>query len=250
MVSTRRGLFYDGRGFVEAESFGSNDKGMFDHENHGQGPADAGRIDPGLAVFGVWLTSLAYPGYNHLDQAMSQLGAVGAPTGPWSAWVNNYPLGVLFILFAAGVARRFAGSRLAVFSAVLILTHGLGSLATGYFPCDEHCSPAQPSTSQQLHNLSGLVMFLSLTLAGAVWAFLGKRLVSRGFAVFSASCVVLSVLTVVLMANAMQEGHDFGLHQRLNYGVSVIWCAALAVMALRSVRPAPKNGRLRAAERH
>lgn len=204
-----------------------------------------GVLIPAWLFLGVWLTSLAYPGYSHLDQAMSQLGAAGAPTGPWSAWVNNYPLAVLFILFAAGVARRFAGSRLAVFSALLILIHGLASVATGYFPCDEHCSPAQPSTSQQLHNLSGLVMFLSLTLAGAVWAFLGKRLLSRGFGLFSALCAALSVLTVVLMAVAMREGHDFGLYQRLNYGVSVIWCAALAIMALGTRQPAQENGRLR-----
>ena len=44
--------------------------------------------------FGVWLTALAYPGYSHLDQAMSQLGAQGLPTQGISAWVNNLPLGV------------------------------------------------------------------------------------------------------------------------------------------------------------
>lgn len=193
-----------------------------------------GVLIPAWLFFGVLTTALAYPGYSHLDQAMSQLGAVGAPTRHWSPWVNNYPLGALFALFAAGVARRFAGSKLAAFSALLILIHGLGSIATGYFPCDEHCSPAQPSPSQQLHNLAGLVMFLSLTLASAVWAYLGKRLLGTGFSLFSALCVVLSVATVALMAGAMQEGHSFGLYQRLNYGISVIWCAALAVMALRA----------------
>lgn len=32
---------------------------------------------------------------------------------------------------------------------------------------------------------------------------------------------------------AFADGHLFGLYQRLNYGVSVVWIASLAVVALR-----------------
>ncbi|EJT83195.1 hypothetical protein PPS11_38479 [Pseudomonas putida S11] len=83
---------------------------------------------------------------------------------------------MLFTLFACGLARRWRGSKLALLSAALVLLHGLGSLGTGWFPCDQGCAPAQPSPSQQLHNLSGLLMFLSLTLASALWAWLGNRI--------------------------------------------------------------------------
>ncbi|WP_374981478.1 DUF998 domain-containing protein [Pseudomonas solani] len=193
-----------------------------------------GVLIPFWLFAGVALTALAYPGYSHLDQAMSQLGAEGAPTRGFSAWVNNLPLGLLFVLFAAGVARRFQASRLALLSAALIALHGLASFATGYFPCDQGCAPAQPSLSQQVHNLAGLVMFLSLTLASALWVFLGRRLLGApGFGLFSALCVVLALATVALMGKAFVDGHLFGLYQRLNYGVSVIWIAALALLALR-----------------
>ena len=190
-----------------------------------------GVLIPLWLFFGVLLTALAYPGYSHLDQAMSQLGAQGSPTQGFSAWVNNLPLGVLFVLFAVGVMRQVRGSRLASFSALLILVHGLASFATGYFPCDQGCAPAQPSFSQQMHNLAGLVMFLSLTLASLLWGFLSKRLLgSRGFWLFSLACTVLAVATVVLMAQAVEAGHSFGLYQRINYGISVIWVAGLALM--------------------
>jgi hypothetical membrane protein len=193
-----------------------------------------GLLIPLWLFAGVALTALGYPGYSHLDQAMSQLGAVGAPTRGYSAWVNNVPLGVLFVLFAVGVARRFAGSRLALCSAALILLHGLASFATGLFSCDQGCAPAQPSVSQQVHNLAGLTMFLSLTLASALWAFLGGRLLSSpGFGRFSGLCVILAVVTVGMMGKAFADGHGFGLYQRLNYAVSVIWIAGLAWMALR-----------------
>ncbi|WP_339483094.1 MULTISPECIES: DUF998 domain-containing protein [unclassified Pseudomonas] len=195
----------------------------------------SGILIPFWLLLGVALTARAYPGYSHLDQAMSQLGAVGAPTHSFSAWVNNFALGVLFVLFAVGVARRFKASRMALFSAALILIHGLASFTAGYFSCDQGCAPVQPSVSQQSHNLAGLVMFISLTLAGVLWTFLGKPLLSSSrFAMFSAICVVLAIVTVVLMATALADGHLFGLYQRINYGVSVVWIGSLAVAALQN----------------
>jgi len=41
------------------------------------------------------------------------------------------------------------------------------------------------------------------------------------------------MITVVLMAKAAQGGELFGLYQRLNYGISVLWVAALALQSLR-----------------
>jgi hypothetical membrane protein len=202
-----------------------------------------GLLIPIWLLLGVSLTALGYPGYSHLDHAMSQLGAIGAPTQGFSAWVNNLPLGGLFLTFGIGIWRRYLHSRLAKFTALLVMLHGVASLATGYFPCDQGCAPELPSLSQQLHNLAGLVMFLSLTLASAVWIGLAKRLLgSLAFAGFSLTCTVLAIGTVVMMAEAMEAGRLFGLYQRLNYGVAVIWCAGLAWMSLRRSRPRVRAG--------
>lgn len=193
-----------------------------------------GLIIPLWLLLGVWFTAQAYPGYDHLQQAMSQLGAVGAPTQRWSPLLNNFPLAVLFTLFAWGLARRWRGSKLALASAALVLLHGLGSLGTGFFPCDQGCAPAQPSLSQQLHNVSGLLTFLSLTLASALWVWAGKGVAgSRALGAFSLVCVVAAIASATLMAQAAQNGQLFGLYQRLNYAVSVVWVAGLALHCLR-----------------
>lgn len=90
-------------------------------------------------------------------------------------------------------------------------------------------------------------MFISLTLAGALWAFLGKsQLLSSRFAMFSAICVILAIVTVMLMATALADGHLFGLYQRLNYGVSVVWVATLAAVALQDARDKPRGAAVRA----
>ena len=193
----------------------------------------AGVLIPFWLLFGVWLTASQYPGYSHADFAMSRLGEQGAATHGFSAWVNNFPLGVLFVLLALGLWRRFAGSRLARSSALLVLIHGLASIGAGVFSCDQGCAPLQPSASQQIHNLSGLVMFASLTLASLLWSVLGKRLLgSRTFSWFSALCTLLALVTVGLMGQALESGHGFGLYQRLNYGTAVLWLAVLAWFSL------------------
>lgn len=200
----------------------------------------SGLLTPFWLLIGVTLTAQAYPGYSHLQQAMSQLGAVDAPTHTLSPWINNFPLALLFALFAWGLARRWRQSRLAQLSALLILLHGVGSLGTGWFACDAGCAPVTPSLSQQLHNLSGLLMFLSLTVACVLWIGLGQRLArSRGLAWWSLLCAVLAVVTVLLMARAAESGQLFGLYQRLNYGVSLLWLAALALVSLRASRHNP-----------
>src|SRR5690349_1381935 len=97
--------------------------------NHSMKPLERLLLSSGLLIplwllAGVWFTAQAYPGYNHLQQAMSQLGAVGSPTQNWSPLVNNFPLAILFALFAWGLARRWRGSKLALLSAALVLLHG------------------------------------------------------------------------------------------------------------------------------
>ncbi|OAI83656.1 DUF998 domain-containing protein [Pseudomonas putida] len=194
----------------------------------------AGLLVPFWLFFGVLITASQFPGYSHVELAMSQLGAVGAPTHELSPWVNNLPLGLLFVLCGVGLFRRFEGSRLAWLGALLVIVHGLASMSAGYFPCDQGCVPAEPSFYQRMHNLSGLVMFLTLTLASTLWIFLGKRLLgSVAFSRFSLLCTVLALVTVGLMAGAMENGHGFGLYQRLNYGTAVIWLAVLAWMSQR-----------------
>lgn len=193
-----------------------------------------GLLIPFWLALGVSLTAMAYPGYDHLQLAMSQLGAVGAPTHGLSPLVNNFPLALLFALFAWGIARRWRGSRLAMVSAVLLLLHAVGSLGTGWFACDQGCAPDQPPTSQQLHDLSGLLMFLSLTLASGLWVWLGARVAdSRALAVTSLVCTLWAIITIGFMGQAMQSGELFGLYQRLNYGVGVVWVAAIAGYSLR-----------------
>ncbi len=191
----------------------------------------SGLLIPFWLSIGVIVAGNIYPDYSHLNFAMSQLGAVGSPTQFLSPIINNYPLGLLFIIFGISVFRSFPTSRLTKLTAVLLVMHGIGSICAGYFPCDAGCNPESPSLSQNLHNLSGLVMALTLVIASSVWAYLSIKLVGlKWFSVFSVICTFVALAVIPAMGSAIEGGGGFGLYQRINYGASVIWVATLAVV--------------------
>ncbi|MFL0798732.1 MAG: DUF998 domain-containing protein [Cellvibrionaceae bacterium] len=193
-----------------------------------------GLIIPFWLILGVIITSNFYPGYSHFHYAMSQLGASGSPTEFFSRFINNYPLGVLFIAFGIGVIKTLSESRLSEFSGFLLIAHGIGSIGAGYFPCDAGCNPSDPSFNQNMHNLFGLIMALSLLIANAIWIYLSHRLLNKKwFTLFSLACCFIAIAALPAMGMAIEKGEGFGLYQRINYGISVIWVSVLAFILLK-----------------
>jgi len=189
----------------------------------------SGMIIPAWLFLGVLIAGAMNPGYSHINQAMSELGAEGSATQIISPLINNFPLGILFIAFGWYLISELKNSKLAILSGVMVVLHGIGSIFAGYFSCDAGCQPASPSASQIFHNLSGLVMFLSLTVAGWLWVYLGKKQLGSTFlSWFSLFCMVIAIGAALMLPHAVESGHYFGLYQRVNYGISVIWLSVLS----------------------
>lgn len=200
----------------------------------------AGILCPFWLLVGVSIAGALYPGYSHSQQALSELGAVAAPTHSLSPLINNLPLGLLLLLFGGAVVARFPLSLGARLSGLLIALHGLASIGAGFFPCDVGCNPVSPSPSQLAHNGFGAMMFLSLLLASAMWVWLSRSLLDSPY-LFISSIIgtALALLSLVPMAQAITSGENFGLYQRINYGAQLVWVAALALALLRSYQRRP-----------
>ncbi|OMG69434.1 hypothetical protein BW685_31165 [Burkholderia ubonensis] len=197
----------------------------------------AGILAPIWLAAGVFLVSLYYPDYSHVRQAMSELGAIGAPTHALSPVVNNFPLAALFIIFGCTVWRTFPKNWAACLSALLLVIHGVANIATGVWTCDINCGIDAPSSTQQVHNLAGLVMALSLLVANAIWIVLGKRLLGRTWlSGVSTLTTAICIGTLPLLASTAGTGGPFGLYQRINYGSSIIWVGVLAITLLANTR--------------
>lgn len=195
-----------------------------------------GLIAPIWLLVGVTYSGMIYPGFSHLDQAMSELHAVGSPIESIAPFINHYPLSVLFAGFGCYVVSYFS-NRAAKVSGFLIVLHGVATFSAGFFPCDVGCVPETPSMSHLVHGLSGLLVLLTLLIAPAIWAFIATReLQIVWFGWFSAAVFLAQMLMMFPTVEAIITGEKFGLYQRLAYSVPLIWLFVFAFILIRESR--------------
>lgn len=180
----------------------------------------------GLAGAVVFVTlivvgGLAYPGYSHVDQMISELGGVDA-TQPW---IQNIGF-VLFGLAVVGVAAALIIDAGKVFVGAILLA-GLGAfglVAEGLVHCDSGCKGA--TTEGAVHLGFGLLGFA----CGIVATFLLARRWRRdrrwsGLAGFARWCSWLAVATFVLFFVSDAFPDISGLAQRAFAAVLVAFVA-------------------------
>ena len=87
----------------------------------------------GLAVlFGGSL----YPGYSHVSQFVSELGATGAPSPSVLNFGGLIPAGALTVAFALAMYRRYRPGTAVAVSSSLVALAGMSRLIAGIFPCE------------------------------------------------------------------------------------------------------------------
>jgi hypothetical protein len=165
------------------------------------------------------------PGYSHLSQFISELGARGSPH-EWVVRLAGFlPSGLLllaFCRFAYAALPRSAGTTLGLIGLAL---YAAGYLVAAAYPCDLGCRPDKPSASQLIHNAAGLLGYLlapaflaTLARAARAWPNAGRVV----FAGYASAAVALGGLLTLSPASATA-----GLSQRaLEFAVLawVVFC--------------------------
>ncbi len=119
------------------------------------------------ALYGVSIVLLtlvagaATPGYSHVAQFISELGARGALYENQVRFAGFLPAGVFLLAycFAAWRVLPRAGATSAALAGLAM--YAAGYLAAAAWPCDLGCRPEEPSLSQVLHNAIGLLGYLA-----------------------------------------------------------------------------------------
>lgn len=180
----------------------------------------------GLLVVMVVAGGAAWPGYSHVGQFISELGATGAPHARLVNFGAFLPIGLLISLFAilamlippCGVLRTLGFLGIIVFAT--------GYTGAAFFPCDFGCDPVKPdpSSSQRLHFLFGTAGYLiaaptlvALALAARTWPG-GRLLFPLGLV-----CAAVSGLALFAMVPPME-----GLAQRFLEAAVGVWILACA----------------------
>ena len=169
---------------------------------------------------------MAYPGYDHLTQYISELGATGAPTsrGVSLAFVVSGALLTAFWLMCAGL---FPRSLLSILGFGLSALNGAGLMLGGVFRCDFECSTADLSPAAVLHDVFGGVGYLC-GIVGVFLVGLAARGWPQGRGLFGLSliCGIPAALAIWLIHPAFEW---YGAAQRVVEIALAAWTVAVAL---------------------
>ncbi len=176
---------------------------------------------------------MAYPGYDHLTQYISELGATGAPTSRAVSLAFMIAGGLLiaFWLLCAGL---FPRSVLSILGFGFSALNGVGLLLGGVFPCDFECATSDPSVTAILHEVFGGVGYLS-GIAGVFLVGIAARRWPQGRGLFGLSliCGVPAALAIGLIHPDFEW---YGAAQRLLEIALAVWTMAVAIRIRRHTR--------------
>ncbi len=180
---------------------------------------------------GVYIASRFYAGYSHSKQFCSELGATGSPTEKLSPIINNYPLGFLFCFFGWYLTQLANVSILLNTAGWFVITHGIGTWVAGYFPMDADPFTKSPTFSCKVHSWAGFIMLLTLVIAPILVALSPTtELIPLYFRIFSVVSVITVVYYLFAMAKAVKLQGEPGIHQRISYGIQLIWLSAFSLI--------------------
>jgi uncharacterized protein DUF998 len=125
--------------------------------------AVCGLAAPLVYVAAAMAAGLKYPGYDHLRNFISELGASGSP----SAAIMNFGFllyGILVAAFALAIHRGIRPDVGGWLGPAVLACYGLAYVGVALAPCDPGCQPATPSVHHRLHILLSDFIFLTAIL--------------------------------------------------------------------------------------
>ena len=192
-----------------------------------------GILGPILFACVVVILGALSPGYQHMSQQMSELGADGAAHAALYNGLGLGALGGLIIAFSLGLHLGIQPARRVWIGPALLATGGLVLITTGVLSCDPGCN--NYSTRGVLHEYISIGIF---TLAVAPLALAGRfRKDSRwrGYVTFSIAAGVISLLLGLLFGFGPMLGLDgwMGALQRATVGTGLLWMELIAIRLYR-----------------
>ena len=181
-----------------------------------------------LFVFTTIFGGFFHPNYDHFSQFISELYAVDAPNADLIRFFGYLPSGIIFILFAVLAQKAMPKSRLKSMGFLgIAFGYGFGTIICAIYNCDAGCNPKfiNPSSSQIIHNLMGMLTYLIVPFSILFIAIAStKRKNNVQFSVISFLIFSIS-FTFFIVLNLNLDSQYKGLIQRIIEGSILFWIA-------------------------
>lgn len=176
---------------------------------------------------GTWWFGRRAPGYSHLRDTISELGAAGADDARAVAWLWFAPSGVIFAVAALALGQAL-GTDDAMQAASIFAFVGLGWIGAAIFPCDPG-APAFGTARNHLHNLTGGGAYL----AGAAGLIEMARALEDSHALLAMIARVSGPIVLLgLFLISLPEIPGRGLIQRVMEAILHAWLLLAAIVVL------------------
>jgi hypothetical membrane protein len=180
----------------------------------------------------VMLAAALRPGYSHVTNFISELGATGTTNAALMNYAGFVPAGLMLAAFGVALARALPRHRLTIVAAALIALFGAGVAASGFISCDAGCPQTQGSIENLVHNRIAPIAFLCLILGAAILGIHFRRLAAwRARSVYSLLTSALAICFLGALASSLDTRELTGLWQRLLLSVEFLWCAVIGLRA-------------------
>lgn len=186
------------------------------------------------------LSASRYPGYSLLNQAISELSAVGAPESSSRLWSLLGPTyGILFTIFALGVLITGWGNRYLRISAWLMVSFVAWGVMWPFFPMHAR------GTERNLSDLGHLVLGGGSLLLFTAFIGFGAFALNDRFRAYSLTTMVtvfvagIATFVYVPLIAAGRATPWLGVIERVMIYGYLLWIAVLAVALIVSERAEP-----------
>jgi uncharacterized protein DUF998 len=200
--------------------------------------AITGLLAPVVFILAALAASVRQPGYDHLKNFVSELGATGAPAAGIMNFGGFLVYGLLMMAFAWAVHRGIRADAGGWLGPTVLALYGLAYVGVALAPCDPGCQAASPSLHHRLHLLLGELVLLTAVLSPfTLYARMVKDPEWRSLATLT--LFLPGSAWVLLQASGL--GVAGAIRQRVWLLLLFIW---IELVALRLLRSGASSGRL------
>lgn len=187
------------------------------------------------ACFFIVTTILAgfqFENYSHSSKLISESYAIDSPYGIYLRLFGFIPSGLFTFLFSIHASKNYTSLKKVELGLYLFgIFYGLATVVVSIFPCDAGCNKEliDPSTSQLIHNTTGLLTYLivpfSIILIGTALKKENKYISLSRLSMFLG---ILSFFFVIIFFSELSSPF-IGLIQRVTEGTILVWMILFAI---------------------
>lgn len=164
------------------------------------------------------------PGYSHLTDFISELGAQGSGHAALMNLAGFVPSGLLFTAFSASLRGELPGRSLSLVVSGLSAFFGIGMVIVGLYSCDPGCPQPPLSRAAVIHDRVSPAMFVAILAGIGLSAVLFRGLPGfRQLWLYSLLSSVLGFAFLAMLLTSLSSGGLIGLWQRLLLATVFLW---------------------------